>query len=1363
MRRVATILLFMLTLLPLTGRALSPEQVPAPLQPWIGWTLHGEEQRQCPFLYNQGAAHHCAWPSRLTLDLGDNGGRFSQQWQLYRESWITLPGDQRHWPQQVTANGEPVAVSANQGNPGIKLPAGRHTVEGQWQWQQLPKHLTLNPDTGLLSLTINKKPVEEANVDNNGRLWLGKRQADGDTQAAGGNTLALQVYRKVEDSIPLQVTTLINLEVAGEQRELLLGPMLPDQQIALRLNSPLPARLEPDGRLRVQVRPGRWSIRLLSRHPDNIDRLVLPAIPAPWPEQEIWAFQAENQLRLVEVENLTAVDPQQTSMPPDWQQLPAYQINQGEQMQLREIRRGDQQPEPDRLSLQRQLWLDFDGAGYTLQDRISGRMTRGWRLEATPALQLGRVAIDEQPQVITRLADSEQAGVEVRRGLLNLGADSRYQGNIGALPAVGWNTDVQHLRTQLHLPPGWTLFSASGMDNSPNTWLQRWTLLDLFLVLIAALAAYRLWGWQWGLISLLTLTLIWHQAAGMGPPRWVWLHLLAATALLRVLPAGRLRKGVIGYRNVSLLVLLLIAIPFMVSEVRTAMYPQLAHTSGTVFLPADSEARMDMTPHEEQEVSIPASPQLQELSKVPTPSPTAPSQPLTQIDPNAKVQTGPGLPSWQWNSIELSWNGPVQRDQQIQLILLPPTANLLLNLLRVALVGLLVLRMVGINFQRGRGFYLQQGLLSAWMPIGLLLPLLFIMPAPTQAQMPDARLLEQLKSRLLAPPDCLPDCALISHMELAVGPQQLVAELEVHTQAAVAVPLPADADHWLPRRVLLNGDPAPALRRDSSGELYLQLPPGIHRVAMSGPLPTRGGVQLPLTLRPHRVTVQANGWTVQGIDENGVPEAQLQLSRIKTASTTPQPSALEPGALPDFVRVERILRLDLDWMVETRVTRQSPVGQPISLAIPLLAGESVLTDGMRVQNDQVMLVLAANQQQARWQSRLEKAPSLTLTAPETNRWTEVWQVDTSPIWHLESSGIPVIHHQGATGNWLPEWRPWPGESIRLDISRPAGVEGQTLTIDNTRLTLNPGQRAIDASLQLQLRSSQGGQHSLRLPDNISLQSVAINGKTQPIRLQGQTLTFPLTPGAQTLEVNWRHDEGISPLFRIPEIELGSASVNNHLELELGEDRWILFAMGPRLGPAVLFWSLLAITLLLALGLSRVSFTPLRFHHWLLLGVGLTQVPLWMALVVVGWLLALGLRGRWQHAEAGRLFNLAQIGLVLLTLLALSYLFFAIQQGLLGLPDMQISGNNSHGNTLRWYQDRSEGALPRAWVLSVPLLVYRLLMLAWALWLAFALLRWLRWGWGCFSSHGLWRPFNLRVARSGKKDAPSNPDDRQGVE
>ena len=112
-----------------------------------------------------------------------------------------------------------------------------------------------------------------------------------------------------------------------------------------------------------------------------------------------------------------------------------------------------------------------------------------------------------------------------------------------------------------------------------------------------------------------------------------------------------------------------------------------------------------------------------------------------------------------------------------------------------------------------------------------------------------------------------------------------------------------------------------------------------------------------------------------------------------------------------------------------------------------------------------------------------------------------------------------------------------------------------------------------------------------------------------------------------------------------------------------------------------------------------------------------------------------------------LFDLVQLGLALLTVLALTQLFSAVQQGLLGTPQMQIAGNQSTAYQLNWYQDRIGSELPQAWVLSVPLWVYRTLMLVWALWLAFALLGWLRWGWTCFSTHGLWRELKRRPAAS----------------
>ncbi len=172
---------------------------------------------------------------------------------------------------------------------------------------------------------------------------------------------------------------------------------------------------------------------------------------------------------------------------------------------------------------------------------------------------------------------------------------------------------------------------------------------------------------------------------------------------------------------------------------------------------------------------------------------------------------------------------------------------------------------------------------------------------------------------------------------------------------------------------------------------------------------------------------------------------------------------------------------------------------------------------------------------------------------------------------------------------------------------------------------------------------------------------------------------------------------------------------------------------------MLFWGELLVIVLLALLLGRIKFTPLSTLQWLLLSLGLSQIPAPFAAIVVAWLILLGLRKKRINEISGTIiFNSIQIVLILLTFAALAALFFAIQKGLLGHPDMQIGGNDSSGRILRWYQDRSDATLPTAWIITVPLLVYRISLLLWALWLAIALLKWLRWGWECFSEGSIWK-------------------------
>jgi hypothetical protein len=203
-------------------------------------------------------------------------------------------------------------------------------------------------------------------------------------------------------------------------------------------------------------------------------------------------------------------------------------------------------------------------------------------------------------------------------------------------------------------------------------------------------------------------------------------------------------------------------------------------------------------------------------------------------------------------------------------------------------------------------------------------------------------------------------------------------------------------------------------------------------------------------------------------------------------------------------------------------------------------------------------------------------------------------------------------------------------------------------------------------------------------------------------------------------------------------DLNSPAVNVTLALRLPQGRWVLFTGGPRIGPVVLFWGVLLILAGLAAALGRLRLTPLKTHDWLLLGIGLSLAQIWVLVLVAGWLLALGLRRQLPTQTPRRRFNLVQVALAVLTVAAGAGLIGAVSQGLLGAPAMQIMGNGSTGTLLNWYQDRGGPTLPEVWAFSVPMWIYRALMLAWALWLAFRLLDWLRWGWAGFSSPQLWR-------------------------
>jgi hypothetical protein len=459
------------------------------------------------------------------------------------------------------------------------------------------------------------------------------------------------------------------------------------------------------------------------------------------------------------------------------------------------------------------------------------------------------------------------------------------------------------------------------------------------------------------------------------------------------------------------------------------------------------------------------------------------------------------------------------------------------------------------------------------------------------------------------------------------------------------------------------------------------------------------------------VESRVTDWRVEGVDENGRPGPQIRLVRLRVEGLGDE---LQPAKFPPLLQIRRTLELGVDWRVRTLVTRLSAPNTPVALDVPLIDGEQVLREGARVRDGRLLVSLGPGQQEASWSSSLAPVDSIALRATQDSRLSEEWRVDPSPLWHMEADGIPVIHHQGHMERWLPTWQPWPGEEVLLSFSRPVGVPGSTLTLDETSYRIRPGSRMTDAKMELTLGSSQGGQHEILLPEGAELRRVAVDGVERPLRLDGQALSLPLAPRTQRFLIEWRQPTPLDAHYAPPVPNPGTDGVNASVQIELGRDRWVLFTGGPAVGPAVLFWGLVVVIVLLSIGLGRSRITPLRTLDWLLLSLGLSQAGIWIGLLVAGWLFALGLRARLDADFAPWRFNFMQAGLVLLSLAALSSLVVALQQGLLGLPEMQIAGNGSGSMRLDWYQDRSGPELPEVWVLSVPILVYRVLMLAWAL-------------------------------------------------
>ncbi len=1372
-----------------TAHAQVDAGIPPALAPWVPWVLAGESDYGCtsPRAATDGDRSRdpiCVWPGELRIEVLEGGASFVLQGESDRETVFSLPGSDRIQPIDVTLDGRPAVVLTEGGRAQVRVGAGAHRIEGRLSWTTRPETLRV-PDEVARVLLIEDGTTSVAARGTSGEVWLAARASE----AVGEDRVTLEVHRRLDDGSPVTLTTRIQVRAAGRARELSLGDVLPEGAVPVEVSADLPVRMLPGGELTMQLHAGEFTVTVTALVADPETAYRRPALPAPWPAQEVWVWVPSESFRQVDLSGADGIDPARTSLPAEWRSYSAYLLGEENVLTLSTSRRGEPTPPPNELTVARTVWLDVSGGGYTARDTLSAAMHSVHRLELLEG-ELGRVSFIGEDQLIT-VGEEGRPGIELRATSASLTAEWRAETSASSLPAVGWSEDAQSSSTTLNLPPGWELVHASGVDRAPGTWMDRWSLLGFFALLIISAAVGQVMGWRFGALALLGVGLSFHSD---GAPQWIWLLLALLLALHRVLA----RRGLEPFIRWSYLGVMLIAVVmgvvFSAYQTKYALYPQLAPTVGYgssgwadddwggMAMGSAAPEAMEEPPMDWDESeggfgrrSSRASDYgvLGSLSDGLSREAAGYGSNSVWLDPNAVVQTGFGVPTWSWSSYELSFDGPVARDHHIDLVLSPPWMTRLFSLLRAVLVLLLLGVVVFLRPQAppasdapddskdpGAGTGAGAGTTGAGSGAGagstgaavvLAALTLFGVASPARAQeIPSSEILNELRERLTRDPVC-ERCADANHLTVRIDDDTLVIEMEISASETSAYPLPGPTTAWTPESVSLDGRPSNAVIRLSSGFLHARVPAGVHTLRVTGPLGGRDSMTLAFGRAPRSLSVTAEGWEVDGLSaETGAPES-IQLRRLLT---TAGPEASLRSELPTWLEVERRLDIGVRWTLTSVVRRRSPATAPAVARIPLLPGESVTDSGITVEGGQALVTLGQNATEARWTSTLEPTESVVLTAPDTGRLSEVWVLACSALWHCESEGIAPT--ESASGvSWEPRFHPWPGESLTLRMTRPRAAEGQSVTIDRASLTVRPGVRLTTSSLALTVRTSVSSPLRVTVPSGADVRSLTVSGSTRPLQREGDEVVIALQPGAHEIAIEWQETRGWEAAYATPRVEVDHALVNAELVVEGSGDRWLLWIAGPAWGPAVLFWPYLIVILAVAFALARRRELPLSALDWCLLLIGLTQIPALAALIVVGWFFALEHR-RTSALASAALFDLRQLVIVGYTFIAFALLIWAVQAGLLGDPEMGIEGPESWGTHLRFFVDRSDGAMPTATLFSVPTEVFRVAMFSWALWLTIRLVRrWALWGWTAFAHDGLFRPLGVGAP------SPADPIETKG--
>jgi len=1345
--------LILLSIVLTSNSFATPTYYPDSLAEWAQWIRTKNPSWGCAA--GKEAERICNFPSTLTYTVSTQGASFVLSGEMLAPGEIPIPGSSQAIPTNLSL--EPNGyLHQKEGTLFARMPVGPFTIKGEFP------HLTNTtvlpvPDTiGLVS--IHPAPKEVTIGRRDGTIRLDERST-----AHNLDSLVISVSRRLTDGSPMQLETLINLSVSGRSRMLTLGSVLPQEALPVDLRSPLPAQVTSEGLLSLQIRQGQHTVAITSVLPATTSSLLFKGGQSDvWPKTETFAFSARPAFRSLQLTGGESLHAEAATIPSEWRQDAVFTIQSDATIKFEEISRGEQNTPLPQLNLRRELWLSFDGNRIAQKDTLTGTAGRANRLNVLSGNEVGRIIANGSPVLITKSPGSDLRGVEIRDQQVNLTAIGS-QSSASPLLTHGWEMTMASVQGILNLPPAWQLIAIGGASTVSGAWIDSWSLLDLFICILIIVASRTIVNTGaaviLGLMLVLThaeflapkmliihllILLAWRHTISVNESVWDRLNkaLLVATCgawLLQALTFGKLQltqllfpqlQAGTRYRtiiqqlavavdsSITTWPLMLVALGAIVIAVYyiskgTSTKSYILRTIGMLILlggtisPILGLVVFSTVVQYPRSAPPPSSFEMNDSASFLSSSSENYAQKAEEsivaqnrtFFEDKNLAAGPALPTWRWKQYQFSVSGPVSPSSTLNIIALPPLWTRVLSALRIIVVTVLAV-------------ILLRKVRLALSP--LLLLLILYAGKPAMADFPPSEILQDLENQLQKEICSGAECGTAESLVLAMEDNILSLAMEVSSQGRTTRLLPGPISTFLPISVLVDGEAA-QLRRDDTDHLNVLVPDGRHQIKASLSVPPGDSFTLTIPAPlPLYTTVKAPEWTYSGVSVSGVAQSSIEFNRISGDNHT----SIRPSLLGNWVAVSRTLYLAEQFSVMTVVRRIGDASKPLTIQIPLLDRERILSGAVEPSKDMVSIDFPAGQSEVHYNSSLPIAGSLTFTSPKIPHFAEDWRVQCSPLIHCTISGVPYLVLD------QPVFTPFPGESLAIEITHLESISGEPLSIDEVSHSFYWSSSLVSGTVLATARVTQQSNLTVTVPVNTTIKSVTMDGMATGSKVIDERTAIALPPGDHSVAIAYELANNPAITFTLPSISLSVPSNNIAVTGTPSPDRWIIWTGGGLFGPSVVYWGKLIGVVTLCATLSIIGILKLSPGSAAFLGIGLASLPMITLWIPLLWLGLLKKFSALQPQNTGHKWGLISIT-ALLALVSLFLLYHIVEIGLLLDPPMLIAGANSTSTNLRWIFDTTPGALPSPWIISLPMWTWRVFSLVWATWLVVGMMRWIK--------------------------------------